>query len=259
MSSPSPKSESESPVTIALIDGSQRMRSLSSRPAYAVIPNGHAPAPWKCPSPSPARSHARSSLSMPRTRPGSTPNFSTQSCQVSGGGVCTGRPSRRASRSWYGAVRTTAVARSRSSSGTESGSNNRKSSPSSIAYDETSSGHHCSSSQSGCGDCQCQTPERSSRMPRCYGCKHGRANPHSACEVTFHELAPRHVATCKRSAIGGFGGNRDGRTREAGIERRAHAPHDRDEALHEDDGVLRDDRDHRRDLDRFVDRRAGRW
>jgi hypothetical protein len=36
--------------------------------------------------------------------------------------VCTGRPSRRASRSWYGAVRTTAVARSRSSLGTESGS-----------------------------------------------------------------------------------------------------------------------------------------
>ncbi len=33
MLSPSPKSESESPVTIALIDGSQRMRSLSSRPA----------------------------------------------------------------------------------------------------------------------------------------------------------------------------------------------------------------------------------
>ena len=46
-SSPSPKSESESPVTIASIDGSQRMRSLSSRPAYAVMPNGHAPGPWK--------------------------------------------------------------------------------------------------------------------------------------------------------------------------------------------------------------------
>ena len=70
--------------------------------------------------------------------------------QVSAGGVCTGRPNRRASRSWYGAVRTTAVARSRSSSGTESGSNNRKSSSSSTAYDETSSGHHCSLSQSGC-------------------------------------------------------------------------------------------------------------
>ena len=41
----------------------------------------------------------RSSLSMPRTRSGSMPNFSTQSCQVSAGGVCTGRPSRRASRS----------------------------------------------------------------------------------------------------------------------------------------------------------------
>src|SRR5439155_7369191 len=105
--------------------------------------------PWKCPSPSPARNQARSSLSMPRTRSGSTPNFSTQSCQVSAGGVCTGRPSRRASRSWYGAVRTTAVAGLRSASGTESGSNNRKASPSSIAYDETSSGHHCSSFQSG--------------------------------------------------------------------------------------------------------------
>src|SRR5581483_7150217 len=164
MSSPSPKSESESPETMALIDGSQRMRSLSSRPAYAWMPNGHAPGPWKCPRPSSARSQARSSLSMPRTRSGSTPNFSTQSCQVSAGGVCTARPSPRASRSWYGAVRTTAVARSRRSSGTESGSNNRKSSPSSTAYDETSSGHHCSSSQSGCGDCQCQTPGRSSRM-----------------------------------------------------------------------------------------------
>src|SRR6185437_11567973 len=43
MLSPSPKSESESPVTIAPIDGSQRMRSLSSRPAYALMPNGHAP------------------------------------------------------------------------------------------------------------------------------------------------------------------------------------------------------------------------
>ena len=128
------------------------------------MPNGQAPGTWKCPSPSPARSQARSSLSMPRTRSGSIPNFSTQSCQVSAGGVCTGRPSRRASRSWYGAVRTTAVARSRSSSGTESGSNNRKSSPSSIAYDDTSSGHHSSSFQSGCGDCQCQTPARSSCM-----------------------------------------------------------------------------------------------
>ena len=49
---------------------------------------------------------------MPRTRSGSMPNFSTQSCQVSAGGVCTGRPSRRASRSWEGAVRTTAFARS---------------------------------------------------------------------------------------------------------------------------------------------------
>jgi len=39
------------------------------------------------------------SLSMPRTRSGSMPNFSTQSSQVSAGGVCTGRRSRRASRS----------------------------------------------------------------------------------------------------------------------------------------------------------------
>src|SRR5207248_1247345 len=96
-------------------------------------------------------------------RSGSTPNFSTQSSQVSAGGVCTGRLSPRASRSWYGAVRTTAVALSRSSSGTASGSNNTTSSPSSIAYDETSSGHACSLSHSGCGDCQCQTPGRSSR------------------------------------------------------------------------------------------------
>src|SRR5438067_3995237 len=163
MSRPSPKSESESPVTIPLIDGSQRMRSLSSRPGYAWMPNGHGPGPWNCPSPSPARNQARSSLSMPRTRSGSTPNFSTQSCHVSAGGVCTGRPSRRASRSWYGAVRTTAVARSRSSSGTASGSNRTNSSPSSTAYDETSSGHHCSSFQSGCGDCHCQIPGRTSR------------------------------------------------------------------------------------------------
>ncbi len=48
-SSPSPKSESESPVTIVWIDGNQ-MRSLSSRPAYALMPNGHAPGAWKCPS-----------------------------------------------------------------------------------------------------------------------------------------------------------------------------------------------------------------
>src|SRR6476661_1249285 len=47
MSSPSPKSDSESPVTIALIEGNQRMRSLSSRPAYAWMPNGHSPGPWK--------------------------------------------------------------------------------------------------------------------------------------------------------------------------------------------------------------------
>src|SRR6476646_9595358 len=127
------------------------------------MPNGHSPGPWNCPSPPRARSQARSSLSMPRTFSGSMPNFSTQSCQVSAGGVCTGSPSERASRSWYGAVRTTAVARSRSSTGTESGSNSRKSSPSSIAYDETSSGHHCSSFQSGCGDCQCQMPGRTSR------------------------------------------------------------------------------------------------
>jgi hypothetical protein len=33
-------------VTIALIDGSQRMRSLSSRPAYALMPKGHAPGAW---------------------------------------------------------------------------------------------------------------------------------------------------------------------------------------------------------------------
>ena len=128
------------------------------------MPNGHAPGPWRCPSSSPARSQARSSLSIPRTCSGSTPNFSTKSSQVSAGGVCTGRPRLRASRSWYGAVRTTAVARSRNSAGTASGSNSTKSSPSSIAYDETSSGHHCSSFQSGCGDCQCQIPERSSRM-----------------------------------------------------------------------------------------------
>src|SRR6478672_1786404 len=128
------------------------------------MPNGHSPGPWNCPSPSPARSQARSSLSMPRTRSGSMPNFSTQSCQVSAGGVCTGRPSARASRSWYGAVRTTAVACSRSSSGTESGSNNRNSSPTWIPYDETSSGHHSSLLQSGCGVCQCQTPGRTSRM-----------------------------------------------------------------------------------------------
>jgi hypothetical protein len=89
MSSPSPKSESESPVTIALIEGSHRMRSLSSRPAYAWTPNGHAPGPWTCPSPSPARSQA------------------SPHSPLSAGGVCTGRPSPRASRSWYGAVRTT--------------------------------------------------------------------------------------------------------------------------------------------------------
>src|SRR5436190_8171263 len=177
MSSPSPKSERESPVTITPVDGSQRTRSLSSRPAYAWIPNGHDPGPWKCPSPSPARTHARSSLSIPRTRSGSTPNFSTQSSQVSAGGVCSGRLSRRASRSWYGAVRTTPVARSRSSSGTESGSNSTKSSPSSIAYDETSSGHHCSSSHSGCGVCQCQTPGRTSRI--------GRACPRSLVNLVY--------------------------------------------------------------------------
>jgi hypothetical protein len=52
--------------------------------------------------------------------------------QVSAGGVCTGRPSRRASRSWCGAVSTTAVARARSCSGTDSGSTNTNSLPSSI-------------------------------------------------------------------------------------------------------------------------------
>jgi hypothetical protein len=52
-SSPSPKSEIESPVTIVLIDGSQRRRSLFSRPAYALMPNGHAPGAWKCPLPYP--------------------------------------------------------------------------------------------------------------------------------------------------------------------------------------------------------------
>jgi len=46
----------------------------------------------------------------------------------------------------------------------ESGSNNTKSSPISIAYDDTSSGHHSSSFQPGCGDCPCQTPGRSSCM-----------------------------------------------------------------------------------------------
>ena len=53
---------SESPVATAPICGSQRMRSLSSRPAYAVMPNGHAPGPWKCPSPSPARDELGPSL-----------------------------------------------------------------------------------------------------------------------------------------------------------------------------------------------------
>jgi len=128
-----------------------------------VIPNGHAPGLWKWPSPSPARSHARSSLSMPRTRSGSMPNFSThpptcpRAACAPGGRVAGVAVVVRRGQDDGGRAPAQLV-------GTESGSNNRRSSPSSIAYDDTSSGHHSSSFQPGCDDCQCHTLNRNSRM-----------------------------------------------------------------------------------------------
>jgi hypothetical protein len=163
------------PVTSALIDGSQKMRSFSSRPANASIPNGHDPGTVEV------------SLAFARAEPGEI--LTLHSAHVIGidaelldpilPSVCRRRVYREIKPTRVAlmarAVSTTAVARSCSSVGTESGSNNRKSSPSAIPYDETSSGHHCSSFQSGCGDSQCKTSGRSSPHERDGTCGSGLA------------------------------------------------------------------------------------
>src|SRR5262245_8575005 len=83
-----------------------------------------------------------------------------------------GMPSRstrsRESRSCHGHVRTIAASRSPASSSSSLsgaiGSKNRRRSPSSIAYDETSGPHGSPASHCGCGACQCQRPGCSSRI-----------------------------------------------------------------------------------------------